>query len=298
MPLTDEQMAIRQTGIGCSEVAAALGLSEWCTPLQLYERKLGIGQPFEDQMRFRFGNFIEAFILDEFILRDPDERYDIVRAPNTMRKGALLGHLDAWMPMRYNVQAKSWATKRGWGEPGSDDVPMDIVLQSQAEMLVSDTDLTFVPVLFGGSTYAEYIIRANAELQQAIMDGVGAFWQRVEAREPPPPTGIEEMRRLFPESKPGAVVQASSEIVATAEALHALKERIKALEEDAEDMQAKLMHEMGDAEALVCAGKIVATWKTAAPPKILDTTALKAAHPDIVAQFTKEGVTPRRFLLK
>ncbi|WP_157272098.1 YqaJ viral recombinase family protein [Azohydromonas aeria] len=161
--LTEAQKALRRTGVGASECAAALGLSPYQTRFELYQVKRGEASESSDNLAMRFGLAVEPFILSEFQRAHPDDL--LVVAPDTMRRGRLFAHLDAWLPGVLNVQAKTARTRQGWGESGSPDIPQHYLLQVQHEMLLAGVDVSFVPVLFGGADYDEFVVEADRELQ-------------------------------------------------------------------------------------------------------------------------------------
>lgn len=69
--------------------------------------------------------------------------------------------------------------------------------------------------------------------------------------------------------------------------LREVKAQIKALEAREDGLKAELCEMMGDAGTAVVGGDVIATWKTQVR-KSLDQKALKAAHPDLIEQYTKD----------
>lgn len=296
--LTAEQLAIRATGVGSSEAPAAIGLSPYLTPLQLYLIKRGEAPPVKETMTMRFGNAVEPFILDEFRRAHPDMQ--LVASPDTMRRGVMLAHLDAWQPGAANVQIKTARTRNGWGEPGTDQVPTHYLIQVQAEMLVAGVSVTFIPVLFGGADYDEFVVEADRELQEMVEAGVEEFWQKVQRAEPPPPVSFADVVAKYGRVSQARVVKADSDTVSTVYELRMLRDKIADLEAREEAARAKVMLAMAEADTLADphTGDVLATWKASKPSQRLDSKALKAAMPDIYAQFLKAGEPSRRFLLK
>lgn len=297
MTLTQEQHARRATGIGASEVAAALGISKWQTPLELYMRKRGELASQEDALHFRFGHVAEGFILDEFERAHPDMR--LVRSPDTLRKGALLAHLDALVPGRANVQAKTARSRQGWGEPGSADVPQEYIVQVQAEMLLANVSISYIPVLFAGSEYDEFVVERDRELQEMIADGVAEFWRRVETGDPPPPRSYSDVMARYGRRSEARHVIATDDVARAVERLRAIKEQARELDAEEEEAKAAICVALGDADTLVApSGAIIATWKASKPVTRLDGKALQAAMPDVYSRFTVTGEPSRRLLIK
>jgi putative phage-type endonuclease len=171
--LSESQKALRRTGVGASECAAALGLSPYQTRFELYQVKRGEVPEADDNLAMRFGLAAEPFILSEFQRAHLDDL--LVVAPDTMGRGRLFCHLDAWVPGSFNVQAKTTRSRQGWGESGSPDISQHYLLQAQHEMLLAGVDVSFVPVLFGGAEYDEFVVEADRELQELIEDGIADF---------------------------------------------------------------------------------------------------------------------------
>jgi putative phage-type endonuclease len=292
--LTEKQIAVRQTGVGSSEVAAALGLSKWTSRLELYRRKVGELPPQDETMAMRFGHAVEPFILSEY---ERERDVTLVRSPDTMRKGILLAHLDGWLPNQLVVNAKTARSRLGWGEPGSAEMPVDYLLQETAEMIIADVRIAHVPVLFFGSAIEVYELKLDNELAQMIMAGVDDFWSRVLQHDPPPPGTLAEINERWPISiarrveLPPNVARQWHELIAT-------KTHLAALESDAERMEAQIKLAMGDAEVATIDGMIAATWKTPKPARVLNQTLLRAEHPELAAQYEIERHAGRRFLLK
>lgn len=295
--LTAEQMEVRRSGVGASEAAAALGLSPYATPLRLYQLKRGEAPPDDENLAMRFGNAAESFILSEFERAHPG--LPIVRAPDTMRRGPMLAHLDAWVPGQCNVQAKTARSRNGWGESGSPDVPQHYLIQVQAEMLLANVAVSYVPVLFGGADYDEFIVEADRELQDMIEAGIAEFWERVQAGEPPEPQTYADMIARYGRASRTDAVMAGADVLDALKHLRELKTQAQHLELAEEGWKAVVLKAMGECDTLVDpAGKTLATWKASAAPKRFDTAAFKAAHPDLYEQFVAVGEPSRRFLLK
>lgn len=297
MSLTAEQLAARRSGIGASEVAAALGLSPYTTPLALYQSKRGEVGPVEESLPMRYGNHIEPFVLGEFMRKHPE--FAIVASPDTLRRGPMLAHLDAWVPGECNVQVKTARSRHGWGDSGSPDIPVHYVLQVQAEMLLANVRVSFVPVLFGGADYDEFVVEADRELQDMVETGVHDFWQRVQAGEPPDPVTVADAIARWGRSSVTDRVMADESVLQAVELMRTARDSIKAAEAMEETAKAIVLRALGERDTLVGPdGKALATWKMASAPQRFDTAAFRAAYPALAAEFTKAGEPSRRFLLK
>lgn len=87
----------------------------------------------------------------------------------------------------------------------------------------------------------------------------------------------------------------TSELIATVTELQELRRMQEELEAEIAGLQDQIKNYMGECESLT-AGQYKITWKPVTTSRV-DTTALKADHPEIAAQYTKTTTT-RRFTVK
>lgn len=294
MSLTAEQLARRKKGVGASEVAAALGLSKQKSRYQLWEEKTGQAEPTESNRLMRFGSHAEKFILDEF---EREHQVTLVRSPDTLQRGAMLAHLDALVPQQYVVQAKTASSKQGYGEPHTDQVPQEYLLQVTAEMLLANLKLAFVPVFFWGRDYAEYEVPFDAELADMVESGVNDFWKLVEKREPPEPQTLDDANRRYRVSRESEIIVSESVRIACVK-LSTLREEARQIEALAEEEEKIIKLALGENEVATCNGEIVATWKTSKASQIFDSKSFRIAHPALYQQFMTERRGARPLLIK
>lgn len=290
--LTDAQLLIRKNGVGCSEVAATMGMSKWCTPRELFFRKKGAIHN-ANNLAMRVGNALESLILDEFAERHPE--LSILIAPDTLQKGILLGHLDAWAPGECTIQAKTAVHKSDWGEEGTDQIPTDYLIQVQAEMLLAGERRAYVPVLFSHNEYAEYIVQADPDLQAMCMQSVDYFWAHVERNEPPPPKSMEEVLECWGKISRKATVEATEFIAQCVQDFIHLQNMRKELEEDEERIKTEILKHMREAEILSYEGQKLCTWTLCKGRTSIDGEKLKQEHPEIYTKYQTTGNPYRRF---
>jgi putative phage-type endonuclease len=193
MPLTPEQLEVRRTGIGGSEISAVLGESRFAAPYDVWLSKTqGWCVPETEDMRR--GTFLE-----DGIARWYAHRYGVVESlePGTVR------HAQAPIALctpdrvvgtesgRRLLSIKS--PRRGgpqWGESGTDQVPPEYLLQLQWEHLVCSSHYPLssemhLAALLDGDLVVYHAI-ADAELQARMLDYARTWWRRhvVEGAEP------------------------------------------------------------------------------------------------------------------
>lgn len=296
--MNEQWLADRRKGIGGSDAAAVLGLSKWKTPLDVYLDKRGEVADTPDNEAMLWGRALEPVIRQQYAERTGR----VVRVPDGILQHQdhpfMLASLDGITDDRRVVEIKTARTGQDWGEAGSDEVPVAYLLQVQHYMAVTGYAVADVAVLIGGSDFRLYEVPADAELQQMLVDGEAAFWQRVKQGTPPDPISYADMQAAFGRSSRAGMIEATPEVLAALATIRAAKEQIKAIEASEEGAKAIVMKAMGEFDTLTQQGFTLATWKAAKPAMRFDTKAFQAAQPDLYQQFLKPGESSRRFLLK
>ena len=192
MNAREQWLAERQIGVGGSDAAAALGMSRYKTAYQLWAEKTGRLEPenLDDVERIRFGNLME-----EIIAREYSRRNDV----KVQRRNASLTH-PKYPFMRANVDRIVVGVRRGlecknvdglafrygeWGEPGTDQVPDEYLLQCHHYMTVLDYPEWHLAACVGGNSLRTYIIERDPATSEMLIEQEHAFWQHVERDEAP-----------------------------------------------------------------------------------------------------------------
>lgn len=281
-----DDAADRRHGLGASEAAAACGLSPWQSPLELFLRKTGRAPAQEETLPMRVGQALEPVVLAAL-----EDRTGRIVADRQRRL------VDPALPWRWAtidgmtgdalVEAKTAGSLDGWGEDGSDQIPLHYVLQCQhALACTAGVNLVLVPVLFFAREYRCYEIRRDDALIAALTEKETAFWQRVLTDQPPEAVTSADVRLRWP-TDTGARVVASGDILDTLAALQRARAERKAAETSEDELAAEIQKYMADAATLLMPdGTVAATWK-AQTSMSLDQKALKAALPSVAAEFTR-----------
>lgn len=299
MTLEDVSQTERRLSLGASDAAAAVGLSRWVTRLSLYLQKVGEADGPEENEPMRWGTLLEPVVRQEYANRTgntiivPQKR---LQHPNHEWLTATPDGLV--VDRRRYYEGKTARTAEGWGEPGSDEIPMEYLLQVQHGMYVTGFPVADVAVLIGGQDFRIYVVEANAELQTALVDQEADFWAHVVSRQPPAPVSREDVKRRWKVST-GASVKATGEAKEAIAVLANVKASIKSAEEWLENATAAVQCYMRDAAELVSDdGDVLATWKNISASPRFDLAQFKADHPDLWKQYLRDPSPQRRFLLK
>lgn len=234
MSLTRQQLELRRTGYGASEIAALVGLSRWQKPIDVYGSKTlpleeldslpaDLGNLLEDPTaeiyRKRTGRFLRrVFTLRhptlELALATPDRAVFLTEEDAaaacpvvTGPEGDLLLELRGTECERLaQVKTTAQSNRREWGPPGTDHVPEEVLIQVTWEMGVTGVPLCDVPVLFRGDFGVElevFTVPFNAPMFENLYGMVERFHvEHVLAGVPPPADGSsryeEFLKKVYP----------------------------------------------------------------------------------------------------
>ncbi len=156
-PGSPEWHAARHHGVGGSEISPILGLSPFESRFSLWHRKAQHLAPIDETPEMEWGKRLEAAILQKYRDEHPDQRFD--------QQGYTFTHPDRpWQianPDLYGdelVEAKCSRFGDGWGDPGTDQVPIYYRQQVLWYMDTLGRDRATIAVLVGGCDYREYQI--------------------------------------------------------------------------------------------------------------------------------------------
>lgn len=303
MNAREDWLQQRRTGVGGSDVAAILGLSKYKTPLQVYQEKRGEIAPQADNDAMRWGRYLEPVVRQAYA----DETGREVRVLDELVRHPLYEHMIANLDgfvipeagTRRVFEAKTARTADGWGEPGSDQIPQQYLLQVQHYLAVTGFAVADVAVLIGGSDFRIYEVPEDVELHEMLFDAEAEFWGRVQRASPPEPVTVADAVARWGRASVADLVMADAEDLRAIDELRQLRTQREHLDLAEEQWKALLMRKLGERDTLVDkAGRALLTWKASAAPQRFDAAAFKVAHPGLHQQFIKPGEPSRRFLLK
>lgn len=243
-PLSQEQHAIRLTGIGSSDVGAIVGVNPWKTVHRVWEEKRGlvVGE-VDNLLPVRLGRLVEDLIADLYeeetgetletkeearvrgTLRDPHESW-IVATPDRLLKSDERALIE--------IKWVGWRVASGWDPSVPDGVPDYVRCQAEWQMRVTNRDRVYVPVIIDGYRFHIFTIERNEKIQRGLVDRARDFWERhVLGGEPPPVDGSNDAKemldRLFPREI-GGLIGATAEAEQVARAILGAKASIKEAE--------------------------------------------------------------------
>lgn len=269
---------LRRAGISASEIAAVLGLSPWESPFSLYWRKVeGWDTDTNDEMDA--GTRAEPVIADWFADQHPEhavhpaglyasaERPWQLATPDRLlcdgqmhdnpfpADGFDWAHhdllVDAVLECKYVVHG--WD---GWGEPGTDDIPVYYRAQLQQQIDVLGVEFGYLAA-WHGAEFREYLIRRDARDLAVMRDAGDRFMDRIAAGDPPPLDGhtatIAALKRIHP-SIDDIDIQVPVEFAEGYRRARAARARAEAL---VDRYEARARALLGNGRRLVCGKRLV-----------------------------------------
>ncbi len=263
-PHTPDWHALRKTGIGSSDAAGAVGLSEYSTPLEVYLRKTGELADIEPTEAMEFGTVMESAILRLWQNKTGQE---VEQYPCPMFRHSDHKHMiatpDAQLTATEGVEVKSLDWRLGGRLPTSDgdeltkDTP-DYLIQAQHQLAVTGWDVMWFAVLVERRVRT-FVVQRNEELIAGIVEREAELWQRIVDKNPPEPDWEHKgtpglIRDLYDTVENDDRIVLSTEAAEAWEISRALGRDIRELEKQREVVKSKVLLEIGEHYAGVLPG--------------------------------------------
>jgi putative phage-type endonuclease len=245
----------RRKAIGASDVAAVLRLSPWACEWEVWADKRGMIEFSADTPATSAGKTLEPAVLDHAerqlgkLFRDVRISHDSLPLAATCDAIVLAG--------RRPVEAKTTGIVGPivghWGDQLTDQVPDHYLVQVQAQLMCTKSDLAYLFALLPGRGFVEYQIEPCDRLHEYLGNYLSDWWQRhvVQGVEPSiqdTVPSLDVVKRLRKTS--GKSIDADESIGK----LTCEWERAKAVALDskkrAEELQSRLLIAINDAESV------------------------------------------------
>ncbi|MFI1524973.1 YqaJ viral recombinase family protein [Streptomyces griseus] len=191
-PGTPDWHAARAAGIGGSEIAAVMGISPYESRFSLWHRKQGLIAPVEESEEMFWGKVHEPAICERFDSLHPELR--VAYSPTYAAAGRpwQIANPDRLIVTDYItgtptaiVEAKTARDDHGWGNSGTDDIPVHYRAQALWYLDVLQVSRCHVAVLIAGSEYREYVIDYSPHEAQTMREHGAEFMRTVRQHERP-----------------------------------------------------------------------------------------------------------------
>lgn len=195
--LTQGQLRERKSGVGSSDVPAILGMLAFRDALGVWYDKVNPeitrDEATEQQQR---GNDLEPVAIERYARLFPTLR--VVRNEATTYRvnkielatpDALCHEGEAADGLSHGLEAKtrrSYSVEDGWGEVGTDEVPVAVACQCHWCMHVLDLPRWDVALLVDGEDFKWYTLLRDAAIEAELVEAVTFFWYgHVKPKVPP-----------------------------------------------------------------------------------------------------------------
>lgn len=292
--LSEADLIERRGFLGGSESTAALGLSPYFSPLQVYKSKIGEGEPIETTLPMRMGNALEPLCLElgeeelgepiidrQRVFYDKDRPWRRCTVDGMLKNGAA-------------VEAKWSGAQDAWGD-AEDDVPIPYIYNAHHTMACTGAELVWFPVIIWRQPRL-YKVTRNEELIKLVNEGEDRFWEHVVNRIPPEPISNDDLRILYPRDT-GEIITATSEQEALVYRLAQYKAARKEAEKFEDEVSLQVKTLLRDAASLVSStGEVLCTFKASDTTRF-DVKPFRKDHPALAEQYSKTEPV-RRLLVK
>lgn len=303
----EDWLAVRRTGIGGSDAAAAVGLNPYMSALELWLDKTGRGDglprpdPADTTTPTYWGTLLEPIVAAAYTQQTGNR----VRKVNAVLRHPvipfMLANLDREVVGVPGVQVLECKTA---GEFGArlwrEGVPEYVILQVQHQLAVTGKHAADVAVLLCGQALEVHRIERDDALIARLIELEGRFWQFVESDTPPPADGSgsadRALRHLYP-GHGGTVDFTDDRRLSSVFAdLVAVRADIEAREQIESQLRQTIQQAMGEATRAIFETGAV-TFKRSRDSSAVDVKRLLADHPEFEPQYAMPKPGSRRFLV-
>ena len=303
-------LAVRNTGIGGSDAAAACGLNPYMSMLELWLIKTGRQNPdlSDGLMENAYSPLYWGKELEPLIAK-----YYTAKTGNKVRRvNAVLQHPDpdksfmlANLDYAVNKSEVGVLEIKTTGEHGAKlwkhGVPLYVTCQVQHQLAVTGKQLAHVCVLICGHESRVYEIKRDELIINQLIQQERRFWEYVQQDVPPPADGSESaakaLSQLYPTSQGEVIDYRDNDILNTW--FNELTEQKKLIDHHQhrfDFLKQQIQQVMKTAELATFANGSV-SWKKAKDSVSLDTKALLKDQPELLDQYPQVRQGSRRFLV-
>lgn len=293
--INDEQRKISDKSIGGSSIAAALGLSNFKTQLQLWGELTGL-LPKEDisgKMQVRLGNKMESVVAEIFT---EDTGKKLHRVNETFVHGRynyLIGHIDRRVVGEsaiVEIKAVSAWSKDQWKD---DQAPQEYLIQLMWYLGITNSPMGYLVALIGNQELAIVPLFFDKEIYESMVQKAVRFWEDFVIPKVMPTVITKDdgstLYQLFPIADSNKDIILPDEATALIESIEGYNADLSAIEGHLEQAKNKIKAMLGEAESAQ-AGKYRITWKNQCSKRI-DVDRLKKEQEIIYSAYLKESKT-------
>ncbi|MCA7991738.1 YqaJ viral recombinase family protein [Burkholderia cepacia] len=303
----EDWLAVRRTGIGGSDAAAAVGLNPYMSPLELWLDKTGradglpVPDPDDTSSPTYWGTLLEPFVAASYTKQTGNR----VRRVNAVLRHPtipfMLANLDREVVGVPYVQILECKTAGEFGaRRWREGVPEYVQIQVQHQLAVTGKSAAHVAVLLCGQALEVHRIERDDALIERLVELEARFWRFVESDTPPPADGSDSadraLRHLYPGHGETIDFSDDQRLSSVFADLIAVRAEIETRQQLEAQFKQAIQEAMGDAtRALFETGSV--SFKRSKDSSSIDLERLLADHPSLEQQYAISKPGSRRFLI-
>jgi putative phage-type endonuclease len=271
----------RRAGVGGSDIAGLLGLSNYTSPYRIWAEKVGLLEPTESTQRQRIGQRMEAVLAAEFNdetglyvageqtwCQDPEAPWRRCTVDGFVFDRPL--DLATFSFERWHADAlATWEAKTDGRFGWPDGAPANIRAQCVWGLGVTQLDSCFLTVMFAGFRVQTFEIPWDVDAKadwELMCERADRFWHaHVLTGIPPPVDGsdatADALHTIWPDHVEGVAVELDDLADVLTERSD-LKERLKADKARLAEFDNRIKARFGDAEVGTVGGVPILTYRT------------------------------------
>lgn len=208
IPRSVEWHADRKAGIGSSDAPIITGDAprSWGDPIELLQRLYAIKSGLIDDDAppnpfMEWGIRLEQVVADWYTEQTGHklQRVGRRRHPEHEWMAASLDRQTIGVRPKRNIEIKTSQGGGDWGEPGTAEIPIHVLIQVQHQLAVTGLSIADVAVLLHGSDPRIYTVERDDELIEGLIDLEAEFMACVREGRTPDYSGLlDERKRIRP----------------------------------------------------------------------------------------------------
>lgn len=289
-PHTLNWHAIRRSGLGGSDVAAALGLDRFRTPWEVYTSKVSgveddAGEPAQ------WGTRLEPIVAEWAAGELGAELYPWPAILRSAERPWMLGSIDRLVESDALRVLECKVTR--WDEDWKDDdLPQRVEAQARWYLSITGLEECVVAALLHGTRGELRRVRRDETIERLLVDEAERFWDRVSRRDAPEPGPSERVTRILNRTPAaeGVSRDLSEEWRLRLDERRFLKAELADLQDDLDSIDNALRADLGEATRGFLDGDEVVTYKPQVSRRV-DLKALDAEIPEVAEHYRRETTT-------
>lgn len=274
-------LAMRKAGIGGSDCAAAVGLSRWKSPFQLWSEKTGRITPTKAGEAAYWGSVMEPILRAEVARRMPE--VEVHECPFFLRSKEhpyMLANIDGYVKNEdgsFSVleikTANAYAAVQDW----QDGLPIEYYAQIMHYCLITGMQSAYVAVLLGGNQFEIQKIDRDEDIIRHIVQIEEHFWKNYMLKDMPPEATAKDnevLSQLYPRSVAEKQIELPAEAMDILTSYEKANHDLAIAKQAKEEEEAKLKAFLTDAEVGTI-GNYKISWKNVSTTR-LDSHKVKA----------------------